>query len=334
MKLKTIRSAGVLAWGVLLYFGSLSSLTAQEEPLYLLTTTEDLADLARQVGREKVQVEALIPGDADPHYMDARPDFILKASRARILCRVGLDLEAGWLPQVLRQSRNSRIMAGGTGDCDAGRGVRILEKPPAGADRSMGDFHAYGNPHYWLDPVNAAIAARNILDALIRTDPVHEKEYRANYDRLHRRLKELTLRELKRMQPYRGRAVAVHHREFVYLAHRFGFRIAVSLEEKPGVPPSAAYLQKVVKTMKREKIGVILLSPYAPRSYADRVAERTGARVVVLPISVNVRGGIDSYEKSLSLTLRRLREAFDAAAGAAEGVGRTESESRKRGGAS
>lgn len=164
----------------------------------------------------------------------------------------------------------------------------------------MGDIHVFGNPHYWMNPLNAAIMARNLRDAMIRVDPDRRAHYERNYNALFERLRQFTKKELRRAAPLKGMKVAVYHKEFSYLAHRFGFNVAVSIEEKPGVPPSASYLKKVVEDIKREKIKVILIAPYNNPRYTRYVAERTGARVLVMPTSVGTISGFDTYEATIS----------------------------------
>ena len=281
-----------------------------KNPIRVLTTTTDLAHLASRVGGDLVESEALIRGDQDPHFIDARPDYILKASRADVFCMIGLELETGWEPLIRSRSRNAKIMKGGPGYCDASQGVHVLEVPVDGPDRAMGDVHAMGNPHYHPDPLNALIAARNIRDALVRTDPEHRDRYEANFNRLAGELKAFTMKALKEYQDLKGAKVAVHHREFVYFANRFGIQADVSLEEKAGVPPGAVYLKKVIEQMKKEQIRVILLSPWNNRRYADSVAAETGAKVVVMPISVGSMEGINTYEQVVDGMLSRIRAAL------------------------
>lgn len=281
----------------------LSGVSAEDRKLRIVATTADLAYLAREVGRDRVQVEYLLPPTADPHFADARPDFIVKLNRADILALIGMDLEVGWLPPIIQQSRNPKIFVGADGYCDASVGIHVLEKPTGKVDRSMGDIHIFGNPHYWMDPLNAAIMARNLRDAMIRVDPDRRSEYEKNYNALFERLRAFTKEQMNRFAPAKGTKVAVYHKEFSYLAHRFGFDPAISIEEKPGVPPSASYLKKVVEDIKREKIKVILIAPYNNPRYANSVAEKTGAKVLVMPTTVGSMEGIDSHEASISRML-------------------------------
>lgn len=281
---------------------------AEEGRLQVVTTTSDLAYIARQVGGERVSVQHLLAPAADPHFADARPDFVVKLNRADILAVIGMDLEVGWLPPVLAQSRNQKIFVGSPGYCDASVGIHVLEKPTTQVNRALGDIHAYGNPHYWTDPLNAAVMARNLRDAMIRVDPDHRSLFEKNYQSFFERLRTLTKDQVSRFAPAKGTRVAVYHKEFVYLANRFGFDASISLEEKPGVPPSATYLKKVAEDIKRDHIRIILISPFNNPRYAQSVAERTGAKVIVMPTSVGSLPGIDTYEQSISTMLDLIRD--------------------------
>lgn len=314
-EMKDIGSAALKALLRLPLFSLLLALSAGlnnslSASVFVVTTTSDLAYLAAKVGGKHVRTEALLRGSQDPHYADARPDFIVKLSRADLFVAIGLDLEAGWAPTLLRQSRNAKIQRGQAGYCDASLGVLKLEVPRGGADRSMGDIHAQGNPHYWLDPLNAAIMARNIKNSLSRVDPAHASDYESNYQTLYQRLRQLALEQLRLFKPLRGTAVAVYHKEFSYLSRRFGFTIAASLEEKPGVPPSAVYLKKTIETIRQKKIKVILIAPWNNPRFANAAAEQTGARVLVMPVSVGSEAGIDTYEKTIETMMSRLRAAL------------------------
>ena len=277
--------------------------------LNVVTTTSDLAYIAKEVGGDRVKVTNLIRGYQDPHFIDPRPDYIVKLNRADVFIQIGLDLEIGWAPVLIRQSRNAKILMNGPGYCDASVGVRVLEIPQVKADRSQGDIHAFGNPHYWPDPVNAAIVARNIRTTYNRVDPAGRKYYNRQYKKFFKKMRVLTIREYRKFKPYRGLKVAVYHKEFVYLAHRFKFRVIKPIEEKPGVPPSANYLKEVIDTIRREKIKIILIAPWNNPRYARSVARQTGARLLVMPVCVNSESGINSYEKMITTMLYRLRKA-------------------------
>jgi len=281
------------------------------EKLKIVTTTTDLQYFAEQIAKDHASVESLLRGNQDPHYAVPRPDFILKLSRADIFVQIGLDMETGWVPALLRQSKNRSIQLNGIGFCDASRGARILEIPAGPVSRNSGHIHVNGNPHYWTDPVNALIAARNIRDALIRTDPKHRSEYETNFQSFSNRMKQLTIDLSKKISAKGKFSVAVFHSEFVYLANRYGFSIGAVLEEKPGVPPSAAYLKKVADEIKRKNIKVILISPYSNPRYAAAVSGETGAKVIHMPISVNSESGISTYEQSQKTMIERMLGAVN-----------------------
>lgn len=278
----------------------------QADPLLIVITTTDLAHFASRVGGSRVRTESLVRASEDPHRIAARPDFILKASNADGFVEMGLDLESGWSPVLLAQSRNSRIQKGAPGYCDASAGVRVLEKPQKPVDRFMGDVHAFGNPHYHLDPLNALIAARNIRDMLIRIDPAGAEDYGRGFALFADSLKRLAVEETRKFTAFKGLKVAVYHREFVYFASRFGLEEAGSIEEKPGVPPSAAHILAMTEKLKSQNVRLILRAPWNDARTTDSVAARIKARVLVLPISVD-RG--QTYEALIQEMGSRIRES-------------------------
>lgn len=288
---------------------SAAALPVQAEPLRIITTTTDLAYFARRVGGERITVEPLLRGSQDPHRIEARPDFILKVSKADGFIESGMDLESGWSPVLIVQSRNPAVQRDKPGYCDASRGVRVLEKPERPVDRSGGDVHAFGNPHYHTDPLNALIASRNIRDMLVRIDPGGRSEYLRNFEAFARDLKRLTQEESARFAALRGMRVAVYHREFVYFSTRFGIKEEASIEEKPGVPPSAAYMRQVSERLKAANVKLIIRAPWNPSGAAETVAERIGGKVVVVPVSVGSGPGTETYEELIRTMGRILREA-------------------------
>lgn len=289
-----------------------SSPLLAELPLKVVTTSTDLRYIAEQIGRDKVQVVSLIRGYDDPHFVLTRPDFIVKLNRADVFCMIGLDLEIGWAPLLLEQSRNMSIQKGQNGYCDASVGIKILGKPTMQVDRSMGDMHIFGNPHYWLDPINAIQMSRNLADTFIRVDPDNKAFYNENYASFKQRLVELTRQEMKNMEPYFGSKLAVFHDEFLYLANRFRFNANLTLEERPGVPPSNRYLEQVIKNMVANQIKVILVSPVNNPKYAEYVASRVpGSVVLTMPTSVEALPEVHTYEDSIRISLEKIRKALD-----------------------
>ncbi len=278
-----------------------------DSKINVVTTLTVLKYIAEQVGGDKIIATSLIPGDLDPHFADARPDYVLKLNQADLLVYIGLDLEIGWLPRLIEQSRNPKIYSGYPGNCDASKGVFILEKPTTSVDRSMGDIHIYGNPHYWLDPLNAVIIARNIKESLEKIDFKNKDYYNTQYINFSNRIKNFTLQKLKESQTLKDKKVVVHHREFIYFLNRFGLKEVTSLEEKMGVPPSANYLKKVVDVVLKEKVDLILIAPYNNPKYAEFVSERTNAKVVIVP--TNLTDKITTYEMLIETMINTIKKA-------------------------
>ena len=278
----------------------------------VITTVTDLRYIAEQVGKDKIKVESMIRGFDDPHYVMTRPDFLVKLSEAHIFCQVGLDLEIGWAPLLLQQSRNIKIQKGQNGFCDGSVGINILGKPTVQVDRSMGDMHIFGNPHYISDPVNAIQVANNIMSALQRVDPENNDFYQQNYEEFRERLVKLTKEEMKAFQPYFGSRVAVFHDEFMYIANRFKFNANLTLEERPGIPPSSRYLEQVIKNMKANNIKVILISPVNNPQFAEYVSSQVpGSQVVIMPTSVGALPEIKTYEDSIRIGLKKIKDALE-----------------------
>jgi zinc/manganese transport system substrate-binding protein len=253
-----------------------SSASAQ---LRVVATTPDLASVAREVGGDRVSVVALAKPTEDPHYVDAKPSHIVTLSRADALIEGGAELELGWLPPLLENSRNSKISAGAPGRIVASEGIRLLEVPTS-FDRSKGDVHSLGNPHFMVDPVNVKIVARNIADHLAQIDPKSAATYRGNLARFNAKLDAKLADWQKQLAPYRGARIVTYHKDFVYLAQRFGLNIVDELEPKPGIAPSPAHLAQVIGKMKAANAKVILVQPFQNRKTAETVARQTGAAVL------------------------------------------------------
>jgi ABC-type Zn uptake system ZnuABC Zn-binding protein ZnuA len=304
----------------LLMLLSLAPTHAQDDAkkIEVVTTLSFLADLAREVGGDHVHVEALADPRQDPHYVEPKPTLMQKARAADLFVEVGLQLEL-WGEKVASGSGNPRIQSGQPGRVIASAGIPTLELP-AVLSREWGDVHPYGNPHVWLDPLNARTMAENLCNALVRVDGAHAEEYRQNLARFQQRIdealfgadlvKEVGGRQLARLarqgrlfdyltkeglgerlggwlktaEPLRGRPIVTYHKTTAYLADRFGFHVPVEIEEKPGIPPSARHRDQVVDVMKEQQVKTILLELFYERSAADYLAGKTGANVVALPI--------------------------------------------------
>jgi zinc/manganese transport system substrate-binding protein len=265
-------------------FAALLLTSPAQAALRAVGTTPEMAWLLQRIGGDDVEVKALAkPGD-NYHFLDARPDFILAANRADILCRVGAELEIGWLPKILDRAANTKVMSGGIGDCDASRAVALEEKP-AKVDRSMGDVHAGGNPHFWFSPAETIKAAREVEEKLSAVSPENAKGFAANRAALE---KELTsLQERLKQKIKKGVSAYQYHKDFTYFFSAYGISSLGSIEEIPGVSPSAARLGKVALEAKEKKAAFALAAEHDPASALAKFQELSGVKVVRLPTSLS-----------------------------------------------
>jgi zinc/manganese transport system substrate-binding protein len=250
--------------------------------LNVVATTPDLAAIAREIGGDAVVVTALAKPTEDPHFVDAKPSHLVTLNRADVLIEGGAELELGWLPPLLDNARNDKIAAGAPGRIVASQGIRMLEVP-ATFDRSKGDVHSLGNPHFVVDPVDAKIVAAEIADHLAQVDPADAATFRANLKRFDDTIDRKLVEWQKLLAPYRGAKIVTYHKDFVYFADRFSLEIVEELEPKPGIAPSPSHLAKVISTMQATKARVILVQPYQNRKTAETVARQTGAVVLDMP---------------------------------------------------
>jgi ABC-type Zn uptake system ZnuABC Zn-binding protein ZnuA len=269
--------------------------TVWAAPLHVVTTTEDLAAIVREVGGSMVEVESLTHGSQDPHFLEARPSLILKASKADLFIQIGLGLEVGWAPSVLVSARNPVIQPGTPGYLEASINIEPLEVPTGVVERSQGDVHPFGNPHYWLDPDNGRFISRSIAERLAQLRPASTGIILENQKSFEQRLGEKISEWARRMIPYEGEKVVTYHRSWSYLARRFGLNVVGYVEPKPGIPPSPAHIQQLITLMKKEGVKVIVMEPYFSRSIPDLLSRETGATVLVLPPSVGSAEGVDTY---------------------------------------
>ena len=250
--------------------------------LNVVATTPDLAALAHEIGGDAIQVTAMAKPTEDPHFVDAKPSFLVALNRADVLIEGGAELELGWLPPLLDNARNSKIAAGAPGRIVASQGVRLLEIPTS-FDRSRGDVHALGNPHYLIDPLNAKIVAAQIADHLSQLDPASASLFHANLDRFNHTLDTKLADWRRQLAPYPGAKIVTYHKDFVYLAERFNLDIVGELEPKPGIAPSPAHLAEIISAMKTAHARVIIVQPFQNRRTAETVARQTDG--IVLDVS-------------------------------------------------
>lgn len=259
------------------------------------TTTQDLAAIARAVGAQYIDVHSLTLGTRDPHYAVAKPSMIRRVYRADLLLVIGADMEIGWLSPLLQSARNSRVQPGNPGYLDLSLTIPLLGKSRGPVTRAMGDVHAKGNPHYWLDPRNGVRMAKVIAERLGQLDPEHATEYRANYMAFEKTLDSKLVEWRNALRHLDNKAVIAYHTSFVYLADTFGFRIVDEVEPKPGIAPSAASLARLVTRIKNEHIDLLIVEPYYERRSSRYLNEQTGIQIAIVPQSVGAQPTIQTY---------------------------------------
>jgi zinc/manganese transport system substrate-binding protein len=278
--------------------------------LNVVTTTEDLASIAREVGGDRIDVEAIARGYQDPHFVEAKPSFILRLQRADLLVVVGRDLEIGWLPPLIQQSRNSKIQVGANGYLDASLRARILDIPQGQITRAMGDVHPLGNPHYWLDPENGKVIARAIFEKLAQLRPTDRAFFEQRLNDFNGRIDAAEKRWLASMAPYKGLKVATYHRSFTNFADRFGLDVMGYVEPRPGIPPSPQHTLDLINEMKQQNVKLVLVEPYFDLRTPNSVGRATGAEVLVMPPSVGGVKEVTDYFKLFDYNINSLITAL------------------------
>lgn len=273
--------------------------------LNVVATTPDLAAIAKFIGGDAVDVKALAKPTEDAHFVDAKPSHIVTLNRADALIEGGAELELGWLPPLLENSRNSKISAGAPGRIVASDGVKMLEIPTS-FDRSKGDVHSLGNPHFMIDPVTVRIIARNIANHFAQIDPKNAATYNGNLSRFNTKLDAKYAEWQRQLAPYRGARIVTYHKDFVYLADRFGLNVVDELEPKPGIAPSPAHLAQVIGKMKSTNAKVILVQPFQNRKTAETVARQTGAVVLDLPQQPGAAPNTNTYFDTMDNIVKSL----------------------------
>jgi ABC-type Zn uptake system ZnuABC Zn-binding protein ZnuA len=315
-------------------------------PLPVAVTVPDLGSLVREVGGDLVTVTVFAKGTEDPHFVEAKPSFIKTLSQCDLYVQIGMELERGWAPVLLQNARNSRIVPGARGFLDASAAILPLDVPTGQVDRSLGDVHAAGNPHYLLDPVNGLKVARLIRDKLIELRPDKRHAFEPRYDAFRQQLggamvgetlarkydpeKLAILHEagklddfltaqgdadqlggwLGLLRPYHGAKVVADHNLWPYFARRFGLSVVAFLEPKPGLPPTTKHLNEVIELMRAQRITLVLANPYFDPRAAQLVAQQTGARLVKMAHQVGARPGTDDYLPMVDYNVRQLAAAL------------------------
>jgi zinc/manganese transport system substrate-binding protein len=278
--------------------------------LRVVTSTTDLYDIAKAVGGNRITATHIGEGYQDPHFIEAKPSFVLQLRKADVWAFVGLDLEIGWMPLLLDGARNPRIRQGGSGYLDVSRAIPLLDVPRGNVDRSQGDVHPLGNPHYWLDPENGRRIARLFKAKFTELDPPGAAVYAANENNFEARLNTVERTWRDELAKIKGQPIVAWHTSWRYFAEYTKVNIVGFMEPKPGVPPSPAHLAGLIQTMKRTGAKVIVMEPFYDKKTADFVAARTGARVLVLPPSVGGVKGVGDYISVMNYDIKQLAAAL------------------------
>lgn len=278
--------------------------------LRVVTSTTDLYDIARQVGGRYIRASHIGEGYQDPHFVEAKPSFILQLRKADVWAYVGLDLEIGWMPLLLQGARNPKINAGGPGDFNASKYIRVLDVASGNVDRSQGDVHPRGNPHYWLDPENGRLIARAFRDRFSQLNPENAATFAANEKAFEARLDRAEQQWQPALGKIKDQPVVAWHTSWRYFAQYTGVKIVAFMEPKPGVPPSPTHLAQVIETVKRTGAKAIIMEPFYDPKVAEFVASRTGAKVLVIPPSVGGARGLDDYVAVLTNAITQLAKVL------------------------
>lgn len=296
-----------------LLISAMPSSASAQSSLRVVTTTEDLAAIAREVGGSRVQVDAICRGVEDPHAIQARPSYMVKLSRADLLIAVGLELEVGWLPSLIQGARNPKIRPGSAGYLDASSAIRPIEIAHGSVDRSAGDVHRLGNPHYWLDPQNGKLIAKKLAQKLSAIDPSGAADYTQRLSAFEKRIDAAMAHWQKALAPYRGAKVVTYHKTFNYFLQRYGLVGLDTIETRPGIPPTASHLASLIGTMRSQRVRVILHETFYDRATSELVARKSGAQLLVLPSSVGGVSSVRSYEQLIDYLVAQLQKALAAA---------------------
>ena len=285
---------------------------AVAKKLIVVTSTTDMAALAQEVGGDKINVQSIAKGYQDPHYVEAKPSFLLLLRQADLLISVGLGLEVSWLPPLVAQSGNPRIQVGAHGYLDVSEFAEILEKPTGEVSRAQGDVHPLGNPHYWLDPDNGRRIARGIAHKLAELDPDNASTFQQRFQDFDQRLAAAEKNWEALMAPYRGRKVVSYHKSFPNFTRHFGLDVVDYIEPRPGIPPTPRHTMEVIQTMRQQGILVELIEPYFDLKTPQSIARETGAQVLVMLPSVGGEKEVTTYFKLFDYDIGLLTKAFQA----------------------
>jgi zinc/manganese transport system substrate-binding protein len=295
--------------------GVLAAARPAAAAITVVTTTSDLAAIVTEVGGDKVSVTALARGYQDPHFVEAKPSFVLLLNKAQLLVVVGRELEVAWLPPLVTQSRNARIQPGAAGYLDASQQARILDMPSGPVTRAMGDVHPEGNPHYWLDPENGGRIAASVAAKLSALDAANAPVYAQRLADFQKRLAAAIQGWKAQLAPYKGLQVITYHRSWTNFADAFGLNVVGFVEPKPGIPPTPQHTLDVINAMNAQKVRIIIVEPYFDLKTPNSIASKTSGKVLVLPPSVGGVPQAGDYFKLFDYNVGLLLAAIKETAG-------------------
>ena len=261
----------------------------------VVATLPDYASIAETIGGDRVTVTSIARGTEDPHFVDARPSFVRVLNQADVLIEGGLELEVGWLPPLVGAARNSKILADAPGHLNLSTGIPVLSLPTGPVDRSMGDVHPLGDPHFSLDPANGRIMAAAIARTLSAVDGANASYYQANLAKFNARLEVKLAEWTEALKPFKGTKVLTYHKSFNYLLERFGFELVGTIEPKPGIEPSPTHISALIPRAKDQGVKLVIIEPNRSRKTPAYVAESIHARLLVLPASVGGQEKVKDY---------------------------------------
>lgn len=293
-------------FSVLILLAVLAMASQADAKLNVVTTTPDLAVIVSEVGGDNVSVQSLAKGTQDPHFLEAKPSFMVKVNHADLVISTGLELEIGWLPPIIQGARNPKVMPGSDGYLEVGQFITPIELPATKVTRAEGDVHPFGNPHFMVDPIRAGQVAVGIADRLASLDPEHAASYKDNASKLQKRLEEKTKVWQERIAKSGITEVVTYHKTLNYFLDRFGIDNPINLEPKPGIPPTAQHIMEVIRVVKEKHIKLVMIENFYDKSFADKiVSEVPGIKVVTIPVEVGGDPSIktldDLYERLVSV---------------------------------
>jgi len=295
---------------IVIIAGLVAGICSAASKLNVVTSTEDLSAIGREIGGDHISIDSIAKGYQDPHFVEPKPSFLLKLQKADLLAVVGLQLEIGWLPPLITQSGNSKIQVGAKGYFDVSNACEILEIPTATVTRADGDVHPLGNPHFWLDPENGRRIARAFKDKLSEMQPADAAFFDHNLKDFEQRLTDAEKRWDTQMAPYKGRKVVTYHRSLPNFAKRFGLDVVDYVEPKPGIPPTPTHTLELINKMKQQNIKLILVEPYFDMRTPNSVAQAVGGTAIVLLPSVGGEKQVQTYFQLFDYDVNLLATAF------------------------